>query len=381
MLFRIACTLFVSRAACDALFTGATLDDACEIIVTLPARNEAVRIGRALDALARQRTLGGYPFPAARFEVLLLVNNTHDDSAGIAAAFSRQRPEIRLHVEDRDYAPADANAGHVRLALFEAACGRFEAAGRCGIIATTDADSVVDAGWLDGISRATATGADAVTGRISACTVELHSLSAHARALYALDQRYRRLLDRYEALVDPDAGDPMPRHHHHTGASFAVTTAAYRRCGGMPRVTTHEDIALYRALRRCDAVIRHAPDVLVTTSARTHARACDGMGERLAEWDRGAGDWLVEHPALSCARFERKAAARRTWRTSARTSSFGRCWELAEELGMREDGGLGDLPLEDAVTLLEERLRSGAFPLQRPRACLPIESSVASGAG
>src|ERR1700744_3561031 len=56
----------------------------CPVIVAIPARNEAERINRCLAALAVQRDRYGAPIPADSFGVLLLVNNSIDETASVA---------------------------------------------------------------------------------------------------------------------------------------------------------------------------------------------------------------------------------------------------------------------------------------------------------
>jgi hypothetical protein len=48
-----------------------------------------------------------------------------------------------------------------------------------------------------------------------------------------------------------------------------------------------EDIALYDALERNGARIRHSLRVRVTTSARFGSRAPGGFGSRICEWSAG----------------------------------------------------------------------------------------------
>jgi hypothetical protein len=87
-----------------------------------------------------------------------------------------------------------------------------------------------------------------------------------ARHAYVRDCHYRQLRTAYEHILDPQPHEPWPRHYHHTGASFALTAVAYARAGGLPPLSGGEDVALYNALVRNDASVRHSPLVRVTTS-------------------------------------------------------------------------------------------------------------------
>ena len=56
--------------------------------------------------------------------------------------------------------------------------------------------------------------------------------------------RYDWLLAELLARIDLEMHDPWPRHRIASGASLAVTLAAYRRIGGLPPIPTGEDRAL-----------------------------------------------------------------------------------------------------------------------------------------
>jgi hypothetical protein len=88
-------------------------------------------------------------------------------------------------------------------------------------------------------------------------------------------------LDEIDFRLDPNPLDPLPRHDEHSGASIAVTTEAYLRTGGMPRVASGEDREFFAELRRVDARIRHAGDAVVAVSGRTDGRAVGGMADTM----------------------------------------------------------------------------------------------------
>ncbi len=102
------------------------------------------------------------------------------------------------------------------------------------MIASTDGDTRVASNWLAETWDAVDRGADAVGGDIRTDRAGRRALDPHARRSYLRDVRYRRLVDELASRLDPDPADPWPRHHHHTGASLAVTAEAYRRVGGLP---------------------------------------------------------------------------------------------------------------------------------------------------
>ena len=107
------------------------------------------------------------------------------------------------------------------------------------------------------------------------------------RYLHDIDARecaYAALLDEIRALADPDPADPWPRHDEHSGASIAVTTAAYRRAGGMPAAPLGGRQGVFRraAMRRCAHPAR-AGRPASSVSAR------DRRGARRAAWPIRSG--------------------------------------------------------------------------------------------
>ena len=59
----------------------------CELCIVVPARDESVRIERCLSALGRQVDPNGEPIDRAKYEILVLANNCHDETAARARAF------------------------------------------------------------------------------------------------------------------------------------------------------------------------------------------------------------------------------------------------------------------------------------------------------
>ena len=262
------------------------------LVVAIPARNEADRIEACLSALDAQ--------VGARLDhIVLLVNNSQDATASIARHVPLQGG-TRLHVMECNLPPSQANAGHARrLAMQEAAV----LAGS-GVLLTTDADGLVDPDWLVSNVAALQAGADVVAGWVDLHPIEWGQIPAKLHEDDARECAYDALCDEIHALLDPDPADPWPRHTHHSGASIAVTSAAFARCGGVPPVPSGEDRALVSALRRIDARIRHAPEVHVTVSGRIEGRAEGGMADTIRRRLVQPDEFLDERlePAGACAR-------------------------------------------------------------------------------
>ena len=327
----------------------------CRAVVVIPARDESATLGPALRHLHGQVGPDGRPLDRAIFEIIVLANNCRDGSAAVARSFGADHPRLALRVVEVELPPAEAHVGTARRLLMDEACRRLLAVGRPrGVIASTDADTRVDPSWIAATLAEVARGADAVGGEIRTDRAGRATLGARARRAYLADVLYRRLLAELEARVDPDPADPWPRHHHQTGASLAVTAEAYSLAGGLPPLRTSEDVALVRALRRLDRVVRHSPDVRVTTSARRQGRADGGMADSLRAWSDAGPLPRVESPARSEARYARTRRLRDRWRADGMEGriTFGAFLEGHEIATVAED----DAPIFEAIRALQRRL-------------------------
>ena len=370
----------------------------CRLTVAIPARDEERLIGRALAALGRQRALDGTPLRADAFDVLVFANACRDRTARAARAATA--PHLRAFVVEGALPAGAAHVGSARKLVMDAAARRFERAGRPGgLIASTDADSEVDPGWV-AWTLAEARGVDAVAGRIVLAPAERRALSAAARALYRREAAYRHAVADLEAAHDPLPEDPAPRHGQHFGASFALGVRAYRAAGGLPPLPALEDVALYDALLRIDARVRHSPRVRVATSPRLEARARGGLATFLGdlhELGRRGEPWLVDDPRDTLARIQARAALRRIWRGEPRAHDaalagaafaltpqrwaalfdrgepFGRNYERLAAAGGRWRS-YAPVPVAEALAALHPLLASA-------NALRPTRSSAASGAG
>jgi hypothetical protein len=300
----------------------------CEMCVVIPARDEQEWIGDALRALVAQEDLDGSPFDPVRFEVIVLANNCVDNTAAVAMDVSRQFPDVKLHVVEKQFPSGTAHVGSARRTLMDEAASRFRVAGSCGaVIASTDADSRVDRFWVAQTLRAVRAGADAVGGRIIVSHDDRESFDRWSLSSHLRDVGYRMLVAELTGRIDPDRADPAPRHFQHFGPSLAVTVEAYGRAGGIPVRSSLEDVALYRALRRIDARIRHDPQVRVVTSARSSCRTSFGFSAQLRQWSCiGASGipHLAPAPDAVVARARASRGLRALWRQSVTNGSIDR---------------------------------------------------------
>jgi hypothetical protein len=295
-----------------------------ECVVAIPARDEEGSIKSCLEALDAQEEV--------RFShIVVLVNNATDATASAARAV-RLNPETQLHVIERTLPEGQANAGFARRLAMEEAVAL---AGPTGVLLTTDADGEVDADWLAANLAALRQGADAVAGWIELHPIDWGRIPTRLHEDDARECAYDALCDEIHARLDPDPADPFPRHTRHSGASIAITAAAFARCGGVPAVPSAEDRALISALRRVDARIRHAPGVHVTVSGRIEGRAPGGMADTIRRRLSRPDEFLDPRlePAADCAR---RAAGRASLRRAYEEPDADML-SLAIELGLSQD--------------------------------------------
>jgi len=274
-------------------------------IVVVPARDEAARIGPCLASLNDQRQR-----PDA---VLLLLNNCTDNTETIARVMA---PVLRfkLDIVNRDLPPGQANAGNARRLGMALAARR---AGLDGVLLTTDADTIVPPDWvrrnLEGLCR----GADVVCGRAVIDPLEATMIPAHLHSDDARECQLIALLDGIAWILDPEPHASPPRHTEVSGASLAVSVAAFDRVGGIPAIASGEDRAFVEALRRIDARILHDPTIEVVVSGRIVGRAEGGMADtirrRMVQQDEFTDD-QVEPACAAFRRYNLRRRARRAWK-------------------------------------------------------------------
>jgi glucosyl-3-phosphoglycerate synthase len=255
--------------------------DSVRAVVVVPAHDEERRIGRCLRALASQVEVR-----PEEFEVIVVLDACEDATAAevdaVRSYFVRNAgqngqaagvaPEIYTVV-----GPGQG-AGPARATGMDIACARLEALGRGGgLLASTDADSVVAPDWIARQLEAIAGGAEAIGGE-----VVLDPDEAAALPPGVLADREAQLAARTR---DAAARGPA-EHAHFSGASLGVTPDAYRRAGGMAWMAALEDQELEDRLVAAGVTIHRLRPVSVVTAARTEGRAERGLARdlELARW-------------------------------------------------------------------------------------------------
>jgi hypothetical protein len=250
-------------------------------VVTIPAHNEATYIAECLAALALQRDRAGAPVAQGSLEILVFANNCTDQTASVARQASHSIPHPVTVVEEN--MPArQLNAGWARKRAMDLAAVRLaEVAPINGLILTTDADSRVAPTWLAATLHEFAKGVDCVAGYIDAIPEQYVALGGTFLGRGRLEDTYLRYIAEINARCDPRPHDPWPNHRVSSGASLAVSLAAYSAIGGLPPRPVGEDLALTSALDRAGFKIRHSMDVCVSTSCRFDGRATGGAADTM----------------------------------------------------------------------------------------------------
>jgi glucosyl-3-phosphoglycerate synthase len=223
-------------------------------VVVVPAHNEEETIGACLRALAAQEGL-----THDDYQVVLVLNACSD-----ATEERARRVDVPLTII---HGPG-GGPGPARRVGMDLAAPLLD---DDGLIASTDADTVVAPDWLARQLDAVASGADAVGGWIELDDAELHPR--------VLEHRTARAAVRLAAVL---AHTPHAEHHHFAGASMSLTAGAYRTLGGIEPLEALEDEALERALRAHGLRVDRLRSVRVRTSARLVGRASAGLARDLA---------------------------------------------------------------------------------------------------
>jgi glucosyl-3-phosphoglycerate synthase len=239
---------------------------ALKVSVVVPARNEEELVGSCLEALAEQEGVN-----PEEYEVLLVLDRCTDETEARAREIADAHPRFELHF----LGGPGKGSGHARRMGMELASARLLGLGRPkGLIASTDADTVVASDWLAAQLRAVSRGALAIGGRI-----ELTEGSLPESIFRWHTELGRR---RHESLLSEPDRLGKTEHWQFSGASLALTAKIYQEIGGLePRVAL-EDEHLEEVLCRHDVPIERLLSVRVTTSVRLEGRAKQGLARDLA---------------------------------------------------------------------------------------------------
>ena len=214
------------------------------ISVVIPAYNEEQYLNRCLTALARQT------YPADRFEVIVVDNNSTDATAEIARRYG-----VRMITEPRK------GVAYARQAGFAAARGT--------IIASTDADTVVPPFWVERITEHFR--ADPALGAV------------YGPVHWPDGRQMEQLLVRYPITWGLWASNRV-RRSLWWGSNFAMRREVFWEAGGFPvqwGAGSGEDTELARRVRRI-APMCFDPRLIVYASSRRVREGWANVGKRTA---------------------------------------------------------------------------------------------------
>lgn len=224
-----------------------------EVSVVIPARNEAAYVTRALDSVGAQ----GYPVD--RIEVVVAVNDSVDDTAGVVRRFQEAHPGRRLTVLE-DATPGVARAKNA---------GARAATGQ--VLLFLDADSRMAPDLIERVVQASSDGSPAGSIPIRADSDDI------------LDRGFFALLEYGKRLFAIRANMLFCRHE------------VFEAVGGFDeRLYQAEDRDLLVRLQRRGVIVTHLVGTWIATSPRRLHEGPLRVGTLrvLARWSLGhAGIW------------------------------------------------------------------------------------------
>jgi hypothetical protein len=207
-----------------------------------------------------------------------------DGTAEVARRFADREPRLRLRVRELDWPTELANVGRARDAAMAAGAAWLREEAGDGILVSTDADATPPPHWMEAIIGGFRDGAEVVGGEIRIAEDAGRPSPDWLRRSREYVTAYWSAVRDLAHAVDPLPHDPPRRHGDHTGASLAVTIAAYEAAGGIPPLPVREDIALVEAVERNGGRVRHPAAVWTEVSAREDGRAAGGMAAEMRKW-------------------------------------------------------------------------------------------------
>lgn len=346
--------------------------------IVIPARNEAQRIGRCLDAAA-EAIRHAQPVVTG---LIVVVNNSTDATNEHAVVWALAHPTVPVLLVNCTFAPPEANAGAARRVGLDLAAKRVR---QNGVLMTTDADSSVRSDWITRNLSELAQ-ADLICGRFVADPAEVGTLPAQVARHCIIETDYMSVAVKVAAFLDPQPHDPDPPHNNAPGASLAFTRELYETVGGMPAIPMSEDRAFAALAEEHDFRLRHSDAVVVETSCRMTGRTGGGMAgalrARAVEVDPQADEWL-EPAATFILRYRLRGQLRAAWPDPVSLQA-----RLADSLGFAEAVRLMSPPLPMRFGTFLARIEAGAPALARVRlrmsgcrAELPLLQAALAGQG
>ena len=268
---------------------------AWDAAIVIPAKDEQARLHACLDAAA----VAIHAASDLTAGIVLVVNNTTDESAHRAFEWALDRGVVPFVLIDCAFAPAEAGAGAARRLGLDTACDHLAAP---GVLLTTDADTLVRDDWVIR-NLAELRVAELICGTVLGRADEARALPPAIAAHGSIEQDYLTASIELVARLDPQPHDPAPAHHNAAGASMAVSRRVYEMVGGLPPLPMSEDRAFAERVDAHDFRIRYSAAAIVETSCRMTGRTAGGMAgtlrARATQQDPWADQWMEAAHALA----------------------------------------------------------------------------------
>jgi len=247
-----------------------------QLVVTIPAKNEAANIWKCLSALVNQNSENGV-ISSKIFEVIVLCNHCDDNTLDLCERFQNTHPNFPLYIYETHDAEINT-VGTARRILMDIAATRLV---DDGFIIMTDADTQADKFWLNAFQKLQPEPVDLICGII---TPDFKGLETEAKNKLLQNRQYLDLVTRLESELYPQGSDPWPRHSHNSGPNMAIRNSVYKQLGGIPPLACLEDIALYQRVISFGYKVKHSFNPVVTTSCRSVSRVPGGFGTQIETW-------------------------------------------------------------------------------------------------
>ena len=279
------------------------MTEPCDVLVAIPAHDEADRIEACLRSVAAALRAGQAVGLVQRGRIAVGAHRCRDETAAIATGTLRDLGWSDHVVLDM------AGAAPVGLVRTRLACRARQVepalpASRLWLF-STDADSVVPADWVSGMLRAAAEDAagdevrDAAGDEVRDAVVDEVRDAAGDEVRDAAGESAEGEADVVAGLVDLAgwrggraarrayrqiiASKLLPGggHDHAYAANLAVRWTTFEAIGGFPGVAHGEEAALLVAARDAGARVATPRTPRVRTSGRMPGRAPEGLGDLL----------------------------------------------------------------------------------------------------
>jgi hypothetical protein len=245
-----------------------------DVLIAVPARDEATLIGRCLTSVLAAVRVARAADVVHRATVAVGAHRCRDETAALADRLLSDAAEVAsVVITDAEVAPV----GAVRTKLVHRALAVTALDRTRSWLFSTDADSSVPADWMTtGLRLAHDSSAAMVVGLVDLAEPVDHGLLlAHDRLI--------------KAGIRPDG-----THTHVYAANLAIRLDVFAEVGGFPSVLCGEEHALLARVEAAGHRVLRTTSWRVATSSRTKGRAVGGLGDLLGRlaadepWERTA---------------------------------------------------------------------------------------------